>query len=154
MKILAIKGNQRRGAEVIRLLKMLGGKNEKYYHDGTWEIDDLAYIVDENNDICVVHITDNLKVYNLDTFYNIYPFKVGDKAFYYNSQIIVDKIEWNGHKILYSFVLNGECHTVSYDLLRECEMEKPVIRYKIPQGYDFDKVENDEVILRKVELAK
>lgn len=154
MKILAIKGNRMRGAEVIRLLKMLGGKNEKYYHDGTWEIDDLAYIVDEDNDICVVHITDNLKVYNLDTFYNIYPFKVGDKAFYYNNQVIVDKIEWNGHKILYSFILNGECHTVSYDLLHKCEMENPVIRYKIPQGYKFDKVENDEVILRKVELAK
>lgn len=154
MNVLAIKGNRKRGAEVIRLLKMLGGKNEKYYHDGTWEIEDLAYIVDENNDICIVYISDSLKVYDIDTFYNIYPFKVGDKTFYYNNQVIVDKIEWNGHKMLYSFMLNDKHHTVSYDLLRECEIEKPVIRYKMPQGYEFDKVENDEVILRKVESIK
>ena len=64
-KKLAIRGHRTRGAEVIKALEELGGKNN-YSHGGRSERN--IYFVDKNNEIDYMPLT----IKNIDKFYQIY----------------------------------------------------------------------------------
>ena len=84
MANLAIKGHATRGKEVIEILKILGGKNQKYVYSGK---DTLHYyfIDNETGDIRAKLYTDNCWtkviyiIFTLEEFLEKYPYKVGDK---------------------------------------------------------------------------
>jgi hypothetical protein len=76
-KILAIKGHETRGKEVIELLEMLGGINDReYIGTNTWK--DEYYFLD-NGYIRAYDWCDGIK-FTLEEFLMKYPFKVGDKV--------------------------------------------------------------------------
>lgn len=79
MRAIAIRGDKKRGAEVIALLEMLGGQNYNkcgdcsynYYHftpQNSITFNELPY--DENI----------YKLYTLEEFWEEFPYKVGDKV--------------------------------------------------------------------------
>ena len=84
-KKLAIKGHSTRGKEVIELLEMMGGINEsnlsgkgdnsiyylRYYVDNV--IADILYQTYPNTN------DDDFKVFTLEEFLEIFPYKVGDE---------------------------------------------------------------------------
>ena len=108
-KILAIKGDEDRGNEVIALLEMLGGDNKEncqgielgaYYY-----IDIRGCITYED-----CFIEDELEIFTLDDFYKKYPFKVGDKVVYTkfgdncdDYPVTIESMEWTGTTIEYTF---------------------------------------------------
>ena len=108
-KILAIKGDEERGNEVIALLEMLGGDNKE--HCQGIELGAYYYI-----DIrgCITYedcfIEDELEIFTLDEFYKKYPFKVGDKVVYTkfgdncdDYPVTIESMEWTGTTIEYTF---------------------------------------------------
>ena len=77
-KKLAIKGHATRGNEVIELLEMLGGINDREYSGtNTWK--DEYYFLD-NGYIRAYDWCDGIK-FSLEEFLEKYPFKVYDKVF-------------------------------------------------------------------------
>ena len=76
-KKLAIKGHPTRGKEVIELLEMLGGINDREYSGtNTWK--DEYYFLD-NGYIRAYDWCDGIKL-TLEEFLEEYPYKVGDKV--------------------------------------------------------------------------
>ena len=99
-KILAIKGDEERGDEVIALLEMLGGKN-KFEFKG---IHNFQYFVDSDNNIWNTR-SDNCskyKIFTLDEFYAKYPYKIGDKVTLDNKLCTVIWMCWECNNIYYS----------------------------------------------------
>lgn len=95
MANLAIKGDSKRGKEVIELLEILGSKNSKYCI-GTNP--DRIYFIDDDNDIdfCYVNISANYKIFTLEKFYKEFPYKVGDKVItIYGIIGIIEKLVWS-----------------------------------------------------------
>ena len=78
---LGIKGNSNRGAEVIKILEMLGGVNR---HNLTGIYDDKFYYISEYKGIVNSFIdTDEIKgyeIFSLEDFLEKFPCKVGDKV--------------------------------------------------------------------------
>lgn len=101
MKKIAIKGDQYRGNEVIKLLQMLGGKNV-YAFTGT-DANEKFIISDTFDDsrISILHPADcgNYEVFTLDEFYELYPYKVGDIV--YNlvtkKSCVIADMRWVGY---------------------------------------------------------
>ena len=104
-KKLAIKGHPTRGKEVIELLKMLGGINDRgYIGTNTWK--DEYYTLD-NGYIRVYDWSDDIK-FTLEEFLEKYPFKVGDlvdRNIDYVS-CIIDYMRWNTEKCCVEYHLN------------------------------------------------
>ena len=76
-KKLAIKGHPTRGKEIIKLLEMMGGINDRgYIGTNTWK--DEYYTLD-NGYIRAYDWSDDIK-FTLEEFLEKYPFKVGDKV--------------------------------------------------------------------------
>ena len=93
-KKLAIKGHPTRGEEVIALLEMMGGINDReYIGTNTWK--DEYYFLD-NGYIRAYDWCDGIK-FTLEEFLWKYPFKVGDKAVYIddNDIVVISGIEWD-----------------------------------------------------------
>ena len=106
MKTLAIKGDEKRGNEVIDLLKMLGGKN--IYGYICTEQDELYMIDDEL--IIKTYDWNNCVIFTLDEFYKKYPYRVGDKVVYTkfgdncdDYPVTIESMEWTGTTIEYTF---------------------------------------------------
>lgn len=82
MAHLAIQGHATRGNEVIELLKMLGGKDEKGIYHGNYI--NYAYLITKYNFIDFVIDTSKIlrgyKVFTLEDFLKRYPYRVGDKV--------------------------------------------------------------------------
>ena len=108
-KILAIKGDEERGNEVIALLEMLGGDNKE--HCQGIELGAYYYIDIRS---CITYedcfIEDELEIFTLDDFYKKYPFKVGDKVVYTkfgdncdDYPVTIESMEWTGTTIEYTF---------------------------------------------------
>jgi hypothetical protein len=107
-KILAIKGDEERGNEVIALLEMLGGDNRDTQCRGI-EVD-FYYYIDTygriNYEDCFIE--DEAEFFTLDEFYKKYPFKVGDlvdRNIDYVS-CIIDDMRWNSEKCCVEYHLN------------------------------------------------
>lgn len=80
---LAIKGDSKRGNEIINILEMLGGKNVAK-HDGKYE-DSFYFIDNENENIISFFVIGSLYdtnriVLTIDEFLIRFPFKVGEKV--------------------------------------------------------------------------
>lgn len=180
MAELAIKGHKTRGRDVITFLEMLGGHNmldcggyyEHYY-----------YFIDYNSLKWIYYtdtLPTDKQVYSLDEFEKTFPYKIGDTVVLEEKKIfkitdaywesLTDDIFYNGVSIEYPYV---RFSNISKDLLRPYNPE-PVepspdkakapslegqdysegrCSYKIPEGFEFDKVENGEIILKPKKKA-
>ena len=93
-KKLAIKGHPTRGEEVIALLEMMGGINDReYVGTNTWK--DEYYFLD-NGYIRAYDWCDGIK-FTLEEFLWKYPYKVGDKVVYEddNDIVVISEIIWD-----------------------------------------------------------
>lgn len=93
MSKLAIKGHATRGEEVIKILEMLGGKNEYRFNGKNVE---CRYCKING----VIHNTasvgfNNFKLFTLEEFLEKYPYKIGDKVIYTAGIGFIQKCTWD-----------------------------------------------------------
>lgn len=79
MAQLAIKGHATRGKEVIKLLEMLGGKDDNYY---CGEFIDKIYFINDDGYIESCNRMQHLEYFqlSLEEFLEKFPYKVGDRV--------------------------------------------------------------------------
>lgn len=92
---LAIKGHPKRGKDVLNLLKSLGGKERDHTH-WSYEYKENLYYINKDGEIDYGFGRNTLyqtthKIYTLEEFEELYPFKVGDKAHYTGTAISFNK---------------------------------------------------------------
>lgn len=113
-KILAIKGSPDHGAEVIKVLEMLGGKNESLSPMGYNPL--AAYsIYGDCHTIVMTSVTNAVKnntfaLYTITEFKEKFPFKVGDFVAIpeYESDVRITEMFWDGFEIHYVVYRNDE----------------------------------------------
>lgn len=107
MAILAIKGHQNRGKEVIEILEMLGGKTsyECSYKDG---FDSSYFFFINTDEKCYIdglkYNSEELKnyyIFTLEEFLEKYPYKVGDKVLIDNEICTITRAIWDISRVLY-----------------------------------------------------
>ena len=107
MKILAIKGHPTRGQEIIKILQMLGGKDNVM---GGYCVNCIYYIEPGSSNILVKYINDynsnKFVIFTLEQFLEKYPFKVGDMVQYKGSTSCrsiyrIEKMIWKNNQINY-----------------------------------------------------
>lgn len=183
MAQLAIKGHKTRGKEVIALLEMLGGKNESLipydgrYTDSSYRITDDGCIVSSR--FCPNKKGVKYQTYTLEELEKEFPYKVGDEVrlgvpdevritnMYWDpcsDQVIYEALSVNGgreYDNLHAKQLSPCKEQTSPDKAKAPSLEgqdysEGKCSYKIPEGFEFDKVENGEIILKpkKKELPK
>jgi hypothetical protein len=91
---LAIRGHATRGREVIALLKMLGGENERFQLDGLNEKFIYYFCPEYSNDILSAIIPVGQIVFTLEEFEEKFPHKVGDKVIYENKKREITRMIW------------------------------------------------------------
>ena len=107
MSILAIKGDEKRGNEVIALLEMLGGHNGSNLLGNK---SDYVYFITDSSDIGCRDTNHILTDYfTLDKFYEKYPYKVGDKVTLDHKLCTVIWMCWECNNIYYT-VQNQEAY--------------------------------------------
>ena len=112
---LGLKGHPKRGEEVIKLLKTLGGRT-KYTFSGEefqkgvyWYISTIGLI-----DWTIDSRAWNVKMFTLEEFEKQFPFKVGDKVehskqtYLSNGKIVDMKWEEESSTVIYSVKWNGK----------------------------------------------
>lgn len=182
MAELAIKGHKERGKEVIALLEMLGGKNNPVIpYDGSGE---GWYFITKEGNIDISKYAEGFAEKHLgltlESFEEQFPYKVGDKVVgRMFGRLSVIGMKWNEtiRSILYSvqgvegevmFAYAQDLSPYKLDPIERSpdKAKAPVLQgedysegrcgYKIPEGFEFDKVEDGEVILKpkKKELPK
>jgi hypothetical protein len=92
---LAIKGHKERGKDVLNLLKSLGGK-ERDHTQWSYEYKENLYYINKDGEIDYGFGRNTLyqtthKIYTLEEFEELYPFKVGDKVHYTGTAISFNK---------------------------------------------------------------
>lgn len=181
MAQLAIKGNKTSGWLVISLLKMMGGKDNIIPCDGTG---DFCYFIDGDGIIKYQTIWNKdkaeFKQYTYGEFVENFPYKIGDRVRYFIYDVaakssveetsVVMGMKWHKDTVIYTLD-NGDTLTAnnlspvaeqpSVDKAKAPSLEgqdysEGQCGYKIPEGFEFDKVENGEIILKskKKELPK
>lgn len=106
MAQLAIKGHPTRGAEVIEILKMLGGTNP---HNYSADSDIFCFYIGKGiNDINVIYYDwihgcyddEEWIVFTLEEFLEKFPYKIGDKVLYktYGIYSAIKTMKWNSEK--------------------------------------------------------
>lgn len=174
MAELAIKGHKERGKEVIALLEMLGGKNGPTAScEGIME--DHCYYIGDNQKIAFVEskycsMLFGREAFTLEEFEAQYPYKLRDKVLYKGNVHWIRGMLWTGDEILYKINYSDGfslTHLKVTDLKPYIEEDKETspdkakapslegqdysegrCSYKIPEGFEFDKVENGEIILK------
>ncbi|MBQ4588959.1 MAG: hypothetical protein IJA95_06710 [Bacteroidaceae bacterium] len=183
MAQLAIKGRKERGKEVIALLEMLGGKNESFIsYDG--RDTDSSYRITDDGCIVSNRFYPNKKgvkyqTYTLEELEKEFPYKVGDEVrLGVPDEVRITNMYWDpcSDQVIYEALsVNGgrEYDCLNARQLSPCKEQSspdkakaPSLEgqdysegrcsYKIPEGFEFDKVENGEIILKpkKKELPK
>lgn len=173
MAKLAIKGHKERGNEVIALLEMLGGKNRVELF-GDQDSDSYWMACDDTIHCGYVKSGSDYKIFTLEEFEKEFPYKVGDKvdcrmfgirsvtSMYWNcsiDQILYSvKNEENECDVMIACAkdlrpYNPEPVETSPDKAKAPSLEgqdysEGRCSYKIPEGFEFEKVENDEIILK------
>jgi len=171
MASLAIKGHATRGSEVIALLEMLGGNNVykltgntndayAYYTINGFEREiRIGEYIFGNEDICF---------FTLEQFEEKFPYKVGDKVITDDGDkaSIVGMI-WDNDldDIFYETKICNEVFKYPKELLEPYKEERDKTMapnlvgedysgkrfgYKIPQGYEFDCIQNNEIIIKPI----
>lgn len=163
-KKLAIKGHSARGKEVIELLEMLGGKNVEGFI-GT-DFDEL-YTIEDN---CIIQVYDwnNCICFTLEEFLEKYPFKVGDKVEVCETGKVftIGNMIWEDElcTVHYANMEDIEYYTAKeLKLYKETNMKdnttlnmsaidynNGLVGYEIPEGYEFDTVIDNKVVLKKL----
>ena len=114
-KILAIKGSPEHGAEVIKVLEMLGGKNTSL--NPAIDCNPLAVysIYGDSHTIVMTSVANTAKnntfaVYTINEFKEKFPFKVGDVVAIpeYESDVRITEMFWDGFEIHYVVYRNDE----------------------------------------------
>lgn len=111
---LAIKGHETRGIEVIEILEMLGGKNQRNHSGGG---DNMCFYIknESDTDIIVCDFVDDFYIWGddeytliltLEEFLKKFPYKVGDRVQYNGatscgSVYEVKEMHWDGEKVEY-----------------------------------------------------
>lgn len=174
-KKLAIKGHPTRGNEVIEILKMMGG--EAIRAKGN---DETAIYVIPVNGIIDVRYTyekriDNYAIFTLEEFWKKYPFKVGDKVIDSKTGKIAEvyKIHWSENNscvyydIKYSNNHGRQRRVMELQSYKEetnlkentilnmsaIDYNNGLVGYEIPEGYEFDTVIDNKVVLKKLKLT-
>lgn len=102
MTHLVIKGHTTRGKEVIQILEMLGYINQ---HNYSADADSLCFYGNKNTNIIYCDWVNNcyenedVIVFTLEEFLEKYPYKVGDYARLYRSNIavIIKAMKWENN---------------------------------------------------------
>lgn len=108
---LAIRGDKKRGQEVIEILKALGARNE-YGFSGGWE--ERYHYISDFNTICVfdteagAFFSGNYKLYTLDDFLKEFPYKIGDTVrvdSHISGDLTIMRMTWSEQQstVLYGF---------------------------------------------------
>ena len=176
MAQLAIKGHSSHGKDVIEILEMLGGKN-KAYLNGT-DTNLVYYICSENYIDTLYAVSNAYRVFTLEEFLEKFPYKVGGKV--KNAKINdfigrITNVQWDDSEEQIIYVVEWNDVTKSrltyfakgLQSYKEETMEKntdtaiaPDLRgedysgrrfgYKIPDGYEFECVRENEIILKQI----
>lgn len=143
---LAIKGHEKRGAEVIALLEMLGGINvDNLYGDDFYY---YYYITDDKEIDAVVfkYSDDEACIFSLEEFEEKYPYKVGDRVIIKvnNQEAIIDKAVWCCDTIIYWLkyddCLEGNWRTEHLRPYKEETMKEKIQTINLECGEFADKV--------------
>ena len=183
MAQLVIKGHKERGKEVIALLEMLGGENDTVIpYDGSDDTTYYRILKDGSSRIVSSYYIPNkrgagYRPYTLEQFEEEFPYKVGDEVrlgvpdevcitnMYWDScsdQVIYEALSVNGgreYDNLHAKQLSPCKEQTSPDKAKAPTLEgedysEGRCSYKIPEGFEFDKVENGEIILKPKGLPK
>lgn len=167
---LAIKGHPTRGKEVIQLLEMLGGKNIYPLLKGD-ALHQFYHIREDNNEIiCFTYLTykDGYKVFTLEEFEKLYPYKVGDKVKHehfgsatiigmgYSDNIVRYEVLFNEIKLWLEAkaIQPYKEENMSISEIREAitDCAEETIKLDIPKGYEFAGVDDDnqQVVFEKI----
>lgn len=186
MAHLAIKGHKERGKEVIALLEMLGGKNgptascEGIMENHGYYIDDNQKIAFVESKHCSMLL--GREAFTLEEFEELYPYKLRNKVLYKDTcrwnVHWIKGMEWIDDEIRYAIDFGDGFSLTNIkvkDLKPYVEEEKKPspdkakapalegqdysegrIGYRIPEGFELDKVKDGEIILKtkKKELPK
>lgn len=172
MANLAIKGHPTRGKEVIEILEILGGCNK---HNYTADCDSFCFYIGTCINIIYYDWVNNccedkdILVFTLEEFLEKYPYKVGDKVIAYYKGILalftIQGMRWNPelNKVEYkicsswldvSLILpyketmeENPDKALASDLIRQ-DYSGKIFGYKIPNGYEFDCIKDNEIILK------
>lgn len=159
MANLAIKGHRIQGDKVIKLLEILGGKNNHHYlgHNDLW-----VYYINKEGCITLDFDVSKFSVFTLEDFLEKFPYKVGDKVLYHQTYAVINKMKWNGEEIEYVVECKKELWetTIFYlEPYKEETMEKEISgaiidRFICLEGYDFydDKgniIDTKEITMKK-----
>lgn len=160
MAKLAIIGHATRGKEVIKLLEMLGGKNDNLCSGGfvnsIYFINNYGYIESCSS---MQHL-DYLQM-TLEEFEEMYPYKVGDRVIIKNTnqEVIVNKVAWCVDTIIYWLDycgnLSGNYTADALQHYKEETMKENLeqITLDIPDGYEFFGINDDnKVVLTKKQV--
>lgn len=172
MAQLLILGHKTRSKEVIEILEMLGGKNT---HDYICNMPGFAYSINEQGIIewFISRPNSIYTIFTLEEFLEKYPYKVGDYVYInsidYQGPGIIQNLYWYDDKnIIRYFVESNRCNAYweVNELLPQKEQETTDIAlapdlkgedysgrkfgYKIPKGYEFECIRNNEIILKPI----
>ena len=172
MTQLVIKGHATRGEEVIGILKMLGGKNSTKL---VGSASSCGYYIDSDGNIAYNFYSSsyfkNAIQFTLEEFLEKYPYKVGDKVYniVHNENQTITSAVWDCKENEVGYQTdNNEYVYVNYlQPYKEETMEEntdtalaPDLKgedysgrrfgYKIPKGYEFECVRNNEIILKPI----
>ena len=104
MAKLAIKGDLKKGKEIINLFRNFGATNPSKltgcYNDCNYYIDDSNYIA-----LDVIKEEKDFIIFTIDDFYNTYPFKIGDKVIYQNTPTTILSITWDDKENVVKYIL-------------------------------------------------
>lgn len=177
MSTLAITGHATRGSEVIECLEMLGGINfHNFYGDESY----AYYTIDSDKEIkggSYVFGDEQLCHFTLEQFEEKFPYKVGDKVknarvndfigiitnaqWDINEEQIIYKVEWDDitKSTLNYFARGLQPYKEETMEKRDKAMAPNLVGedysgkrfgYKIPQGYEFDCIQNNEIIIKPI----
>ena len=171
MALLAIKGHEIRGKEIIEILEMLGGKNQRAINATNKKL--FFRLRESDNVIVGTFPTDKLAFFTLEEFQEKYPYKVGDKVLFKHENTIyfIRKMYWEKDKILYQLsdeVYSDGC-SVPDTLIFDVDAEKlqPYkkenmeeknndnwAKWDLPVGYEFQDKEGNVINTDTIKLVK
>lgn len=174
MAQLVLKGHTTRGMEVIQLLVMLGANNQ---YTGTFK--GFCYWIEDGQVTSSDVLPKDSIIFSLEEFEEKYPYKIGDRVTYKCNHLLetqlITNMCWDSDYDCVLYYLD-DCNIIKVDdiLYRigcpedniPATEEKPDIGlapdlkgedysgrrfgYKIPNGYEFECVRKNEIILKPI----
>lgn len=120
MANLAIRGHETRGKEVIEILEMLGGWNNKCLHGVTTG---LYYFIDYNEICSCESVPDTYAIFTLEEILERFPYKVGDKVIVDKNVEIINRMRWTGNEIVYGFFTTHDLGELTMDMIQPYKEE-------------------------------